>query len=122
LYVDGKALANIPMAEDIVKSAGFEVRKRGGRVTELFKVIKGETMNSVVLQRKAEKGSAYYFEMCTDMSLEQNWKKAATATYCKVTIENLTPNMRYWFRVCTIKGTTVSEWSDPITIFIEPAV
>lgn len=119
LFVDGIALANLPIAEEIVKKAGFDVKEKGSRVNPIFEAKQGTDVNSVVLKRKAEVGSSYEFQVCTDMSDEANWKVLKTATISKITITGLLPMTRYYYRVATIKGTDKSEWSEPIAYFNE---
>lgn len=64
--------------------------------------------------REAE---GYEVELSTDLAGEGPWTQCAVASKSSVSVKELTPRIRYWFRVRAIGDEGQGEWSDAVTKF-----
>ncbi len=80
----------------------------------------GREANSIAVRRIAErKRVTYRFQICTDPSLEENWKDAKTSSRAKVVIRELISGTKYYLRVAIIRGDVQEDWSDYISIIVD---
>jgi hypothetical protein len=56
---------------------------------------------------------SYVIEVSPDPPTATSWKHSAVSTRSRVTITDLVPGTRYWFRVAAISTGGQSGWSDP---------
>ncbi|HEY0031510.1 MAG TPA: hypothetical protein VGC65_12170 [Bacteroidia bacterium] len=116
--VENIANSNPDYAEAIITSAGLDVKRQGAINIPILSVKRGKEANSVVVRRKALSRVVYKWEYAQDPFTSDGWTAAGETTNATVEIEDLEPLKRYWFRVATIKGSTLSEFTDPVTFVI----
>jgi len=104
----------------MVESAGMEAAKKGSINIPELSAKQGKAANSVEVRKKREKGTlVYVFQMCTDPSMETNWKIVKTSTRAKVIVTGLSSGNRYFFRVAIIRGDVQEDYSDSISIVVD---
>ena len=104
----------------MVESAGMEAAKKGSINIPELSAKQGKAANSVEVRKKREKGTlVYVFQMCTDPSMETNWKTVKTSTRAKVIVTGLSSGNRYFFRVAIIRGDVQEDYSDSISIVVD---
>ena len=80
----------------------------------------GSMAQSISVRRKAEKKRVTYrFQICTDPSVEENWKDAKIGSKAKVIIPGLISKTKYYLRVAIIRGDEQEDWSDYISIIVD---
>ena len=57
----------------------------------------------------------YEVQYATDITGDGPWKPCAVATESRITVKDLDPHCRYWFRVRAIGEKGKGDWSDPVT-------
>lgn len=57
----------------------------------------------------------YEVESAMDMTGEGPWEPCAVASDSRITLKNLDPHIRYWFRVRAVGPKGHGDWSDPVT-------
>lgn len=109
----------------IILSAGMEVRQQKGKKPQDFSVSNGKKEGEVILTTATTPRASYAWEVSTDpfpdesSQLVNSWKPAKISTVAKVTISNLKPGIKHWFRVAPIVREEQAEWSDPISIIVK---
>jgi hypothetical protein len=58
---------------------------------------------------------SYLIQQSADPPTATGWTHAGTSTKSSITIDALSPGIRYWFRVCAVRASGQSGWSDPAT-------
>jgi hypothetical protein len=58
---------------------------------------------------------SYLIQQSADPPTATGWAHVGTSTKSSITIDGLTPGIRYWFRVCAVGASGQSGWSDPAT-------
>jgi hypothetical protein len=75
---------------------------------------------SISVRKKAEKKRVTYrTQICTDPSIEANWKDASFSSRATTIIRNLISSTKYYLRVAIIRGNVQEDWSDYISIIVD---
>lgn len=120
LYVQGK-LIGIPDEQAIVmvESAKLGYKKQGKPIYADLEAKAGEAPLSVVIRKKVttkKKNVAYVFQVCNDPATEEGYATCMISTHATVTITvGLKPQTKYWYRVATVEGQVMSEFSAPVS-------
>jgi hypothetical protein len=61
---------------------------------------------------------AYKWQYSPDPFSDVSWVNAGESTIASFEIDALQAMKRYWFRVAIVKGTSQSEFTDPVTFVI----
>lgn len=114
LYVDRIANGDAT----IILGAGFRlVRQPSSPQKSEFSLEFGERPGSVILHRKAVKGAkSYIWQFCTIALPEtpEGWLPVEVTSKANVEINNLTLEIKYWFRVAVVTPRGTSAFSAPI--------
>lgn len=104
--------------EEIVFSAGMEVKKPGHINFSEFSVEHTEHPGEVMLRVKPQSKTVYRWEYCKDPIAQNTWVAATTTDVASANIQNLTEATKYWFRVVYIAkgGETIP--FNPISIIV----
>ncbi len=104
--------------EEVVFSAGMEVKRTGKHVKPLLEVRSNDLRGEVKLIRVSEKGAAYIWEIGPDGGSAEDWKQAGVSTLSTFMIPNLESAKAYLFRVAVVKGRDQLPWSDPVRFVV----
>ena len=117
LYVDRIANGDIT----IIIMAGFRVAKqRGPSKRKELEVVEGEIPCSVFLRRMAGRGAkAYVWQVCIGILTAEGWTTVEITSQATVTLRNLNPDTKYWFRVAIVTANGTSAYCAPVMKFIE---
>ena len=80
----------------------------------------GTEAQSISVRKKGEKKRVTYrTQICTDPSLEENWKDVKISSKAKCIIKDLLSKTEYFLRVAIIRGDIQEDWSDYISIIVD---
>jgi len=115
-YVDRIAKGDVA----IILSAGFNASRQPTPAKRPeFSAVYGDRSGSVILRCKAIQGAySYVWQYCkgTLAETEGAWTFADATGKVTVTIENLTPFTKYWFRVAAVMAEGTAAFSKPIEL------
>lgn len=105
--------------ENIIRSAGFEVVRRGPRqYTEIPAPldVRAQFIRKMAVQvrwKRVDIAHMYVLEYCEEELTDTGWSPAVFSTVGKLVIEGLHPFRKYYFRVCAVgSGGYKSNWSE----------
>jgi hypothetical protein len=112
--------------ETIILAAGMDVKGKGARQPNKFVVVNGEHEGEAMLQTPVTPRASYVWQMSPDplpsdtpSANGTRWEQFAITTISTVTINDLKPGTKYWFRVAPITSAGQGLWSDPISIIAQ---
>lgn len=113
LYVDRIADGN----ELTISRSGFQVSKQASTTSRPDFIVENDNHAGVVnLQHKAITGmKSWIWQYSIDEDDESKWILAGASTQASFTIKDLTPGVRYWFRVAGVRPTGQNDWCEAIS-------
>ena len=106
----------------IILSAGFNVSKQPDpRKRPEFSVVRGEKPGSVILHCKAmQEAYSYVWQYCkvTLAETETEWTFGNATGKATATLYNLTPSLKYWFRVAPVLADETGAFCEPIMLIM----
>jgi hypothetical protein len=117
-YVESIANADPPNAEQIIKSAGMDVKKPAVHQPKVFTALPGTIKGTVKLDTKAAHETAYIYQMTTDTTNAASWATVYTGTKVKFTVTGLTSATHYYFRVALSTKGIQGNWSNPVQVVV----
>ena len=110
-YVEANANVDTVNAENIILSAGMQVKKASVRKPKVFNVKAGRIEGDVILNSKAVKRGAYIYQMTTNPAQSTSWTDVYQGLHVKCLITGLTLGLTYYFRVVVIDKNGKGAWS-----------
>jgi hypothetical protein len=110
-YVEANANVDAVNAENIILSAGMQVKKPSIRQPKIFTVKAGNIEGDVILNSKAVKRGAYVYQMTTDSGQTNGWVDVYTGLHVKCLVPGLVLGKQYFFRVAVIDKNGKGAWS-----------
>jgi hypothetical protein len=117
-YVEGIANQNKSTAEEVILSAGMDLRRKYSRSVPEFSAMPTDMPGCVKLVHQGIKRGAHEFQMCTDPSNEANWRTIYMGTSGRFVMTKLTPGVVYYFRARSISKDGPSKWSDVRKVYL----
>ena len=104
--------------ETIALSSGFSVKVQGVKTSSLLSVHYGKVSGSVNLKTQKTKGASYKWQYSLDPITATSWQDAGDSTLVNHPLTGLTYGKLHWFRVAVVKGNTVSDYGDPVSLMV----
>lgn len=110
--------------ETIALSSGMNLKNKVTSHPYMFGIVNGKQEGEVKLTTLVKPRATYIWEICVDpfptfSAVGNNaWKQLKITTLAKVTVGNLTPAQKYWFRVATVVKDVQGSWTDPLSIIV----
>ncbi|HXC05181.1 MAG TPA: fibronectin type III domain-containing protein [Bacteroidia bacterium] len=107
-------------AENRILSSGMPLKKPSSRKPKTFTTILTEVPGQVKLNSKRQsQSSCYVYEMSTNPSDESGWTVVATTNNVKAFVNDLLPDIRYYFRVRVITKREPGTWSSVVNLVMQ---
>jgi hypothetical protein len=104
--------------EAIIRNAGFLPTKQPTAASRpKLSAKNGETTGEIILRCKTYPNArSYVWKYCTPAipEKEEGWQYAGTTTKTTITIGNLTPLAKYWFKVAPVTAEGTQAWLNPV--------
>lgn len=117
-YVESTANANPTEAEAIILSAGLQVRNKSVREVRDVEAMLTGNPGEIRVQHRGVIRATFEFQISTDISKEENWSTFYCGTRGRVTTNNLTPKVLYYFRVRVTSRNGRSAWSEVVSVYL----
>jgi hypothetical protein len=114
-YVEANANIDTVNAENIIISAGMQVKKPSVRQPKIFSVKAGKIEGDAVLNSKAVKRGAYIYQMTADPKAASGWNEVYQGLHVKCLVAGLTLGQQYYFRVAVIDKNGKGAWSHSLS-------
>ena len=114
-YVEANANVDTVNAENIILSAGMQVKKPSVRPPKIFCAKPGAIEGDVILNSKAVKRGAYIYQMTSDKTLATGWSDVYKGIHVKGVVQGLSLGVLYFFRVAVIDKNGIGAWSHAIS-------
>jgi hypothetical protein len=115
-YVQTVAVGHGEDAEAVVASSGMSVKQSSGPSKPVFSVKQGKRSGSVRLSvRHPGIVASFDWQSSTDGI---HWVDRERTVHAKLDVDGLTPGTRYAFRYRTLTRAGLSDWSDPIVLWV----
>lgn len=105
--------------ETIILSSGFNLSKEPNPVKKVeLSVTQEEESGVVFLKRQAVSGAkTYIWQYCSGdaPAAEEAWTFAGFGTQVTFTVRNLTPGVKYWFRVAVVTSKGTEAYCSPVS-------
>jgi len=113
LYVDRIANGN----EGTIVCSGFATSKQPISSSRPdFSVENGDLDGVIELRHKSNPNvKSWVWQYSTEPTDVSKWILAGVSTQASFTIENLTPGVRYWFRVAAVNSLGQDNWCEPLS-------
>ena len=85
------------------------------QVTDLSASIGAQPGEIKLMWDRLRGADGYEVECTTGLAGDGPWEQCAVANESYVTVKNLNPHCRYWFRVRAVGEKGKGDWSDPVT-------
>ena len=115
-FVEQVADANAGNEEVIIKSAGFDVKAKGGHAPSVFRVEDSTVSGEVVLHAPQLPGTvSHYWQGSTDGKTFTSYPETAKGT---AVIPNLTPGTLYYFRHRRLTRKGMTDWDQTVSMMV----
>lgn len=104
--------------ESVIHLAAMSVRRFHGRVARGFSVEQGKDSGEVIITTQTVKGAIYFWEYISDPVREDGWVNAGNSVVSSMTVKELTPGTKYWFRVCYIDREGRHPFNEPLSLIV----